>query len=394
MPTKKKIRVDYDSDLPPIAYNKCYSDNDNDNDIPSTPMTEWCENLACDHNTSTIVHPPKFSNITSLDQLIELGKSFHCKTNKKLGNINLRILHILIPNMEKLKSMIGLSSVKNKVIDQILYFVQGYHNTKKCYNCRNCFLELPCMGNQTDMLHTCITGNPGCGKTELGKILAGLYNSLEILETDRFNIFRRSDLIGEYLGQTTIKTQKCIDKSIGGVMFIDEVYSLGHPEKRDSYAKECIDTINQNLSENRNFVCIIAGYKDSVDKCFFSYNEGLARRFTFRYNIDPYTWKELKQIFESKVKEGNFTLYYESNGNELANTEIEKLFSQNKDNFKNGGGDMETLFLNSRIIHSRNINNDENTKYVLQYDDIKKGIEMLVETRMVKDDRLSFGMYL
>ena len=88
-----------------------------------------------------------------------------------------------------------------------------------------------------------------------------------------FKIVKRSDLIGKYLGHTAAKTQKVIDSCKGGVLFIDEAYSLGNPEGRDSFSKECIDTINQNLTENKaNLLCIIAGYKDALDKCFFAYN--------------------------------------------------------------------------------------------------------------------------
>ena len=70
------------------------------------------------------------------------------------------------------------------------------------------------------------------------------------LKNDKFKLVKRSDLIGEYLGQTAVKTQKVIDSIIGGVLFIDEAYSLGNSEKRDSYSKECLDTINRNLTEN------------------------------------------------------------------------------------------------------------------------------------------------
>ena len=80
------------------------------------------------------------------------------------------------------------------------------------------------------------------------------------LKNNIFKMVKRSDLIGQYLGQTSIKTQKVIDEVIGGVLFIDEAYSLGNSEKRDSYSKECLDTINRNLTENGNkFICIIAG---------------------------------------------------------------------------------------------------------------------------------------
>ena len=332
-----------------------------------------------------------------------------------------------------------------------MYFVQGNHNNGyKCHNCRDCKLNIPCMktgliyvpptekpnidkplssfiillntyntkntssndpfnymsnGEEkqdtskkgtdiiyTDMLHTCITGNPGCGKTELAKLLAELYYTIGILPTKNFNIFRRSDLVGQYVGETSIKTQKCIDKSMGGVMFIDEVYALGNDEKRDSFSKECIDTLTQNLSENRNFICIIAGYKDQVEKCFFAYNEGLNRRFAFRYHIDKYSPKELKQIFELKVKQGRYQLYY--NVTE-SNPEINDLFKKNHKYFINDGGDMETLFLNVKIVHGRNLTHNREMRYIITLRDIQLGIEMLVKNRDIQENDKSYmNMYL
>ena len=118
-----------------------------------------------------------------------------------------------------------------------------------------------------------------------------------------FKIAKRSDLVGQYVGHTAIKTQKIINSAFGGVLFIDEAYSLGGD---DAFSKECINTINQNLSENGDkFICIIAGYPAEIERCFFSQNEGLKRRFPFKYNIEKYDSKELSQIFENKVKEIN-----------------------------------------------------------------------------------------
>ena len=177
--------------------------------------------------------------------------------------------------------MIGLDSLKNKLCHQILFYLQGLDNTNK------------------DMLHTVIEGDPGVGKTEIAKILGELYCSLGILSKGTFKSVKRADLVGGYLGQTATKTLKILEENKGGVLFIDEAYSLGNEEGKDIYSKECIDTITAFLSENRqDFVCIIAGYKKALRQCFFKYNAGLERRFPWSYTIDPYNDIELKLIFE------------------------------------------------------------------------------------------------
>ena len=93
------------------------------------------------------------------------------------------------------------------------------------------------------------------------------------------------------------------------MLFIDEAYSLGNEEKRDSFAKECIDTLCEALSDHKDqLMVIIAGYEDDLNKCFFSYNQGLDSRFTWRFNIDDYTYEELFLIFKKKVSESNWKL--------------------------------------------------------------------------------------
>ena len=354
-----------------------------------------CPNPLCDHNKDigTKIKKADFKYIHNLSQMIELGKSYHCKINKQYNNINLRVLCELVEPLEELQRMIGLDSVKNKIIDQLLYFLQGYHNNeKKCEKCIDCENNITCMKNQGDMLHTCISGPPGVGKTELGRCFGKIYRKMGILSNEHFKIYTRSDLVGEYLGHTAVKTQKCIDECKGGVMFIDEAYSLGNEEKRDSFSKECIDTLNQNLSERRDFLCIIAGYKESLENCFFKYNEGLNRRFTFRYDIEPYSWNELKKIFELKVVRGGFNVDYDiTNNNDPENVKIQELFKQNKQKFPNSGGDMETLFLKSKIIHSRTISNNPSKKYVLSYNDIKNGLDMFINNRKINDDGDKFS---
>ena len=157
----------------------------------------------------------------------------------------------LIMSLKELEGMIGMESIKQNIVNQLLLFLQNLND--------------PGM-----FLHTVLTGNPGCGKTSICHILAKIYKSMGFIQKSDIVVADRPALIGQWLGETSIKTKKVLDSARGGVLLIDEAYSLGNEEGRDSFSKECIDTINQYLSEHVDeFVCIIAGYKDDLNKCFF-----------------------------------------------------------------------------------------------------------------------------
>jgi len=287
--------------------------------------------------------------INNLDDLISLGKSYNPRKRKRY-NIDLKTLSYLIEPLQDLQSMIGLKSVKENIVNQIMYFLQNFHDGK------------------LDMLHTVIQGSPGVGKTALGKILGRIYLNMGILKNDRFFIAKRSDLIGRYLGHTAEKTQRVINSCYGGVLFIDEAYSLGDKEGRDSFSKECLDTLNQNLSENRNdFMCIIAGYENALKECFFSVNEGLERRFNYRFTIDPYDPEDLRLILIKLINEGAWKIKEPI----TENLPVE-FFKQHK--FKNQGGDMETLFVNIKMAHSRRVFTlEESDKKIITKEDLEKG---------------------
>jgi len=252
------------------------------------------------------------------------------------------------------------------------------------------------------MFHTIITGPPGVGKTMLGYILAKLYYNMGIFKKTRkkylnpltgkkedfkFTIARRSDLVGRFLGETAIKTQEVIDNALGGVLFIDEAYSLGNQEKRDSFAKECIDTINQNLTENKGkFICIIAGYEDDLEKCFFSYNSGLRRRFMFKYNINKYDYKELADILYRKIEESSWKLLSTS---KKYKQRIYDFFKEKHEYMTNFGGDVELLLLSCKITHSLRIfgkNHDARKKISLE--DIVSGFELFKSHKNGKINKL------
>jgi SpoVK/Ycf46/Vps4 family AAA+-type ATPase len=276
----------------------------------------------------------------------------------------------------ELNNMVGMESVKKSIVKQIMYFLQG--------------IEV-----QQDMLHMIITGSPGTGKTSLGIILAKLYYQMGIIESKpsinpltgkkenfNFKIYKRSDLIAQYLGHTAIKTQKAIDECIGGVMFLDEAYSLGHEEKSDIYTKECLDTINQNLSENKNkFILIIAGYPDQLDKCFFVHNEGLRRRFSFKYHIDKYSSTELVKILHYKINSQKWIL-----NSSIEDKQIIRLIDDSIELFDNFGGDIESWLLHIKIEHGVRIFG-KHPKYRknIMIADLKNG---LIEFRNTKSNNL------
>jgi SpoVK/Ycf46/Vps4 family AAA+-type ATPase len=300
--------------------------------------------------------------IKNITDLILLSKKYSIDENKEYS-IDLKKLNKIIPYLEELNNMIGMEDIKKSLADQLMYFLQGFE--------------------YKHALHTIIEGPPGVGKTCLGKILGNIYLNLECIKNDepealeesddgpmnmsklfnsiimkedkikkenkklKFKIAKRSDLVGQYVGHTAIKTQKIINESFGGVLFIDEAYSLGGD---DTFSKECINTINQNLSEHCDkFVCIIAGYSDSLETDFFSFNSGLHRRFPFRYKIEKYSGIELATILNTKIKNEKYNIdsTYES--------KIEKFIETNKDHFPNFGGDIETYFFHLKMMHAKRV---------------------------------------
>jgi hypothetical protein len=362
---------------------KQINDDDKNAKITKPVETIVCNNPLCNHLTfEEDETPPTVSNIASIDlidDIIELGKTYHCKKNKEYHGLNLRILCDLVPSLTELKNMIGMDSVKQNIVNHILFFVNGFNKNSKCTKCINCINEMPCTIVNNDMMHTVITGPPGTGKTTLGKILGKVYRAMGILNNGDMRVVSRVDLIAGFVGQTAIKTQDVIDSCKGGVLFIDEAYSLGDNERRDTFSKECLDTLNRNLSENRDFLCIIAGYEDNLEKCFFSANEGLRRRFTFRYNIDKYTSDELHNIFELKVTQDDWKLYYGTS--EKERNKITQFFSKNSENFPNYGGDIETLLLHCKIRHGRRIMSNPAESKTLSHCDIEHGFKEYLKNR-------------
>ena len=242
-----------------------------------------------------------------------------------------------------------------------------------------------------DFMHTVIYGPPGSGKTEVAKIIGRIFSGLGILSKKTFKKVSRNDLVAGYLGQTAIKTKDIIKASLGGVLFIDEAYSLGNSEKRDSFAKECIDTLCEALSEHKNdWMVIIAGYEKELNECFFNFNEGLNSRFTWRFKLEGYKAHEMKEILEKKVTEYNWTI---AEGENIQ----EAWFANRMEYFTTYGRDMETLFTKTKIAHSRRVFClPKSVKTKITVKDLENGFLLFLENPEVKDrkERGSVGNYM
>ena len=302
--------------------------------------------------------------IENIHDLIQLTKDYPLKMDIEY-NINMQALHDIKEPLTDLNNMIGMDKLKNSVVDQILYFIQDFHRISNAKN--------------QDFMHTVIYGPPGTGKTEIAKIMGRIFSNMGVLSRKYFKKATRADLIAGYLGQTALKTRDVIKECIGGVLFIDEAYALGNPEKRDSFAKECIDTLCEGLSDHKdNLMVIIAGYESELKNCFFAYNQGLDSRFTWRFNTDDYTYDQLFLIFKKKVYEIGWKLSEEK----IKDT----WFKEKMDYFKFYGRDIETLLAKVKIAHGRRVFClPKDKKMIISLKDMNKGFDMFLNNNEVKE---------
>ena len=193
--------------------------------------------------------------------------------------------------MAELDSYIGLGAVKEEV-HNLINMVQVYKLRREH--------DLP----TTDMsLHMVFTGNPGTGKTMMARMMARIYRSLGILSKGQLVEVDRSGLVAGYVGQTALKTQKVIEKAMGGVLFVDEAYALNGRSDND-FGQEAIDTLLKAMEDHRDdLVVIVAGYTDLMDK-FIHSNPGLESRFNRFLLFEDYSLDELMAIFKMRCGKG------------------------------------------------------------------------------------------
>lgn len=206
--------------------------------------------------------------------------------------------------LTELNGYIGLTKVKTEVENLVnLVKVQKMR--------REHDLPTPKMS-----LHMVFTGNPGTGKTMIARVMARIYKTLGILSKGQLIEVDRSGLVAGYVGQTATKTQEVIEKSLGGVLFIDEAYALTYHKEGNDFGQEAVDTLLKAMEDHRDdLIVIVAGYNGLMEE-FIHSNPGLESRFNRFIHFDDYTFDEMMAIFNMRCEQGGYKL------NENASDEV------------------------------------------------------------------------
>ena len=219
--------------------------------------------------------------------------------------------------LKKLDGLVGLGGVKKEISNL------------------TAFLNLQIRRGETNTFqgkHYVFTGNPGTGKTTVARIMADIFKTLGVVSRGQLVEADRAKLVAGYSGQTAIKTNQLVDQALGGVLFIDEAYTLKSSDG-DTFGAEAIDTLLKRLEDDRGkFICIVAGYTDQMHD-FIDTNPGLKSRFTQTIHFDDYTPDELTEIFLHLAEGKNFTVDEDTRA--AIHRQFEQLYLRRDKNFGN-----------------------------------------------------------
>ncbi|MBP2240224.1 stage V sporulation protein K [Cytobacillus eiseniae] len=200
---------------------------------------------------------------------------------------------------EELSTLVGMEEMK-KLIKEVYAWI--YVNKKR---------EEAGLKAGKQSLHMMFKGNPGTGKTTVARLIGKLFQRMNVLSKGHLIEAERADLVGEYIGHTAQKTRDLIKKAIGGILFIDEAYSLGRGGEKD-FGKEAIDTLVKHMEDKQHeFILILAGYSREMDY-FLTLNPGLHSRFPLVVDFPDYSIVQLMEIGEKMMKEREYVFSHEA----------------------------------------------------------------------------------
>ena len=241
--------------------------------------------------------------------------------------------------MEQLESLVGLENIKKDIKSLI--------NLIKVRKLRQAN-DLPVAPMS---MHMVFMGNPGTGKTTVARLVGGLYAAIGALEKGQLIEVDRSGLVAGYVGQTALKTQEVIKSALGGVLFIDEAYSLSSGGEND-FGREAIETLLKAMEDHRdNLVVIVAGYTGPMRE-FLDSNPGLESRFNKFFYFEDYTGPQLMDIFLLQCRKNKYVLSEEADA--AARKLFDELYAERGENFGNGRY-VRNLFEDMVVRHSNRV---------------------------------------
>ena len=315
-----------------------------------TKLYKETQNIAFENLDNSIIKNEEIHNKTSID------------SNKIEDNPEEESLEDLL---NELNELIGLAGVKEEVSSLV-----NILKINKLRESRG--FKVPQVSK-----HLVFLGNPGTGKTTVARLLSKIYKKLGVLEKGQLVEVDRSGLVAGYVGQTAIKTQEKIDEAMGGVLFIDEAYTLAKGE--NDFGQESIDTLLKAMEDQReDFVVIVAGYSKPMNR-FLESNPGLKSRFNKSITFEDYSPNELLDIFELFCKLNDMRL--SSDARDYLTQYLNKLSNEKSENFANGR-EMRNLFEKAftnqanRLSHYNNISDEELN--IIKTEDIKNELHILL----------------
>ncbi|WP_257350537.1 stage V sporulation protein K [Pseudalkalibacillus decolorationis] len=239
-----------------------------------------------------------------------------------LTDVETKEKHVPLKNIQKeLDTLVGMQELKDLVNE-----IYAWLYINKCRESVN-------LKTGKQVLHMMFKGNPGTGKTTVARMIGKLFHDMNVLSKGHIIEVERADLVGEYIGHTAQKTRELVKKALGGILFVDEAYSLARGGEKD-FGKEAIDTLVKSMEDQQNdFILILAGYSNEMDH-FLTLNPGLPSRFPVVVTFPDYTVDQLMEIAIRMTKEREYKLAHDAE-RKLRNHLLQLLAKENQ-TFSNG----------------------------------------------------------
>ncbi|MCX6150103.1 MAG: AAA family ATPase [Ignavibacteriales bacterium] len=265
-----------------------------------------------------------------------------------------------------LNSFVGLDNVKQTVKNFISYL--EFLKERKKSGLRS---------ESGQSFHCVFQGNPGTGKTTIARMLGRILKAMGLLEKGHVIEVDRSGLVGQYIGETAIKTNKVIDESIGGVLFIDEAYTLSKKSGAQDFGQEAIETLLKRMEDKGNeFAVIVAGYPDEMTT-FLESTPGLKSRFNHIFTFDDYNPDELLEIFKLVIKKEDYKI--DELASDLVKKEFTKLYRRKDKTFSNARiakmmFDKAKMHLSKRFLNTHPDKRTKENLTTILFEDIEAAI--------------------